>query len=179
MKRPGFNKLNKGESLGASGCCAMLALSLLFIGGCKIPASNVDLKDAGMDIVKGNTVANNQGYILKVDSITNTVTLQVLPKYNKPMVEVNTRKIVFSEPSNEFKEITEQENTYNDDGKLIKEYIRHEIPAKKDTKQSGMPVFGVLMASLPSWLILAGIILFGLYRLIKWLRNEKRDWVKK
>jgi len=172
MKKSEFAVLNNGKTLATS--CMLVVL--LFITGCKIPGSNIDMKDAGMDIAKGNVVSGNQGYVLKVDSFTNTVTLQVLPKYNKPLCDVNVRKMVFSESSNEYKEITENEKTYNDDGKLVKEYVRHEIPAKNKAKTD---YAGILLASMPSWLILAGLTIFLVYKFIKWVRNERKIWITK
>ena len=103
--------------------------------------------------------------------------LEVKTEIKRPLAEFNTRKVVFNEANNENKEIIEREIEYDETGKIIrKDYSRHEIPAKKDTKASGMPVFSVLLASVPSWLILIGIILFGLYKGLKWARREYLSW---
>lgn len=158
---------------------------LLFIVGCgKI---NQDLKESGVTVLDTRNASASNNVVDKIVSIfenykssTPIVNIQFTNNVKKPLAELNTRKVVFNESSSENKEIIETDNEYDETGKiLLRSYTRHEIPAKKDSKSSTMPIFSVLLASIPSWLILFGIMLIGLYKALKWVWREYKEWRKK
>lgn len=95
----------------------------------------VDATNAGVDLLKDiqNACNNNTGYLVKIDTISTSVTLEVLPKYNKPLMQTDVRKIVITEADSKGKEVWEKDIQYNDDGKVVREYTRHEIPPKNSS----------------------------------------------
>jgi hypothetical protein len=153
---------------------AGLILGCLAFAGCgKLPQTKIG-EGMGLDLLKDiqNAMNNNQAFTVTITTMNNTATFEFLPKYNQPLVKTDIRKIVMNEADSKGKEVFESDIQYNDDGKIAREYKRHEIPPKNS---SGMNmVLDKLIGQTPYFvLLLIALIVGGIIIYAKFFRNKK------
>lgn len=149
----------------------LFSVSLLLLSSCgKLPETvKGSINNTTNLLDKLQTVAanGNRVFTIEFSTMTNTYTATFMPKQNKPFVWLDKVKFAVWEADNSKKEIIESDIEYNEEGKVIHSYNRHEIPAKEKTAIS--TISDKLIGQTPFFLlfiialICVGAIIYGKY----------------